>query len=71
MRTTKRPRSYVPKHWLLVLRPVLAYNAPRDAYVLRGVGKQVGPVLRPDRRLTREQPVDGIDYRRRGRASLA
>jgi hypothetical protein len=32
---------------LTVLKPVLRYSASRDAYVLRGVGNRVGPVLRP------------------------
>jgi len=28
------------------LRPLLRYSAGRDAYVLRGIGRRVGPVLR-------------------------
>jgi hypothetical protein len=71
LRTARRPRRYVPKHWLLVLAPVFAYNHPRDAYVVRGVGTRFGPVLRYDRRVRREQPVDGIDFRRRRRPSVA
>ena len=52
----------------MLLQPVFAYNHSRDAYVLRGVGRHLGPVLRPDRRVGREQP-EGAD--RRGRASIA
>jgi hypothetical protein len=44
------------------MRPVLRYSAPRDAYVLRGVGSRRGPVLRIDRRSPR--PFDGVDRRR-------
>ena len=33
-----------------MLRPILRYSHVRDAYVLRGVGSSVGPVLRVDRR---------------------
>lgn len=55
MRTVRRPRRYVAKHWLLVLRPLFAYNFTRDAYVLRGVGRHHGPVLRSERRTHRER----------------
>jgi hypothetical protein len=34
--------------------PLFTYNFSRDAYVLRAVGKRVGPVLREDRRTHRE-----------------
>jgi hypothetical protein len=62
---TRRPRHYVARHWLLLVRPLLRYSRGRDAYVLRIVGGRYGPVLRPDRRLTREpRPFDGIDRRR-------
>jgi hypothetical protein len=50
MRTVKRPRRYIARHWLLLGRPILRYSEPRDAYVLRVVGRQWGPVLRADRR---------------------
>ena len=69
LRTVKRPRRYVAKHRLVLLAPLFGYNYSRDAYVLRVVGRYVGPVLRPDRRTRRERPVDGAD--RRGRTSLA
>jgi hypothetical protein len=39
----------------VILTPVFGYNHARDAYVLRGVGRHVGPVLRPDRRTRRER----------------
>jgi hypothetical protein len=50
MRSAVRPRRYVARHWLLLLRPLLRYSATRDAFVLRFVGRSVGPVLRVDRR---------------------
>jgi hypothetical protein len=64
MRTTKRPRRYVARHWLLLMRPFLRYSAVRDAYVLRAVGRHAGPVLRVDRRPRRPQPFDGVERRR-------
>jgi hypothetical protein len=65
MRSTRRPRRYVARHWLVVMRPLLRYSTSRDAYVLRAVGRDIGPVLRVDRRPRRPQPFDGIDRRRR------
>ena len=53
MRTVKRPRRYVPRRWITVGRPILRYSEPRDAYVLRVVGRKWGPVLRSDRRRPR------------------
>ncbi|HSZ05383.1 MAG TPA: hypothetical protein VK778_09300 [Solirubrobacteraceae bacterium] len=61
MRTVKRPRRYLARHWLALLRPVLRYSAARDAYVLRVVGRHVGPVLRVDRR--RRRAFDGVERR--------
>jgi hypothetical protein len=55
VRAVKRPRRYVAKHWLLLLRPLFTYNFSRDAYVLRGVGRHFGPVLRCERRTHRER----------------
>ncbi len=64
VRTVKRPRRYVARHWLLLMRPFLRYSASRDAYVLRVVGRRVGPVLRANRRLTRRaRTFDGVDRR--------
>ena len=64
MRTVKRPRRYVPRPWLVALTPLMRYSESRDAYVLRLVGRQIGPVLRPDRRPRRPQPFDGVERRR-------
>ncbi|MGO9248036.1 MAG: hypothetical protein ACLQQB_08710 [Solirubrobacteraceae bacterium] len=67
MPTAVRPRRYVARHWLLILRPVLRYSVTRDAYVLRLAGNSTGPVLRPDRRSRRRgrrEPFDGVDRRR-------
>ncbi len=46
------------------MRPLLRFSAPRNAYVLRGVGRQFGPVLRADRRLVRRREFDGVERRR-------
>jgi hypothetical protein len=54
VRTVKRPRRYVARHWLLLSSPLFTYNFNRDAHVLRGIGKHVGPVLLEDRRRQRE-----------------
>ncbi|MCW3017860.1 MAG: hypothetical protein JWN10_168 [Solirubrobacterales bacterium] len=62
MRTVKRPRRYLARHWLLLARPLLRYSAVRDAYVLRGVGRRMGPVLREDRR--HRQSFEGVERRR-------
>ncbi len=59
MRSASRPRRYVARHWLLPIRPLLRYSATRDAYVLRLVGRRVGPVLRIDRRSRRRSRRDG------------
>ncbi len=50
MRTVRRPRHYLARHWLMLMKPALRYSVSRDAYVLRGVGHRYGPVLRTDRR---------------------
>jgi len=69
MRSAVRPRRYVARGWLLILRPVLRYSATRDAYVLRGLGNSTGPVLRVDRRRRRRQePFTGTDRRGVGAA---
>jgi hypothetical protein len=47
-----------------MLNPVLRYSYSRDAYVLRAVGRSLGPVLRPDRRIRRARPLDGVERRR-------
>lgn len=63
MRAVKRPRRYVARHWLLMLRPLLRYSRARDAYVLRAIGNDYGPVLRVERRVVRLRPTDGIERR--------
>jgi hypothetical protein len=45
MRTTPRPRHRVHPVVLALLRPALRYSYTREAYVLRGVGNQRGPVF--------------------------
>ena len=67
MRTVKRPRRYLARHWLVLMRPVLRYSVSRDAYVLRGLGARVGPVVRLDRRLAgprNPRTFDGVERRR-------
>lgn len=49
----------------MALRPALRYSFARDAYVLRGIGRRTGPVLRPDRRRSAESPFEGVDRRAR------
>jgi hypothetical protein len=66
MRIYERPRRYLPRHWLLLLKPLFRYSTSRRAYVLRLVGEKTGPVLRPDRRAKRQPRVNARD--RRGRA---
>lgn len=66
MRTVRRPRHYVGRHWLALMRPFLRYSRSRNAYVLRVVGRRTGPVLRADRR--HGGSWDGFDRRRHGRA---
>ena len=46
VRSTPRSRRYVAPWVLTVLRPLFTYNQHRDAYILRGVGRRTGPVLR-------------------------
>jgi hypothetical protein len=65
VRTTPRTRRYVAPRLLRALRPVFVYNHNRDAYILRAVGKRIGPVLRSseDRRersgrFEREAPAE-------------
>jgi len=59
MRSERRTRRYVQRHWLTLLWPVMRYSNSRNAYVLRGVGRRVGPVLRVERRhMTLYRPVE-------------
>jgi hypothetical protein len=63
MRTVQRPRRYVSGRQLLMMRPLLRYSPSRRAYVLRGVGRHVGPVLRVDRRPPDSPPFEGSERR--------
>jgi len=57
-------RRYVAKNALLLARPFYRYSYSRDAFVLRGVGRSVGPVLRLDRRRRRNgRASDGVERR--------
>ena len=65
LRAKPRRRRHVAPWVLRVLRPVFVYNHNRDAYILRAVGKRIGPVLRsrddvPPRtgRFDREAPAE-------------
>jgi len=69
MRATKRTRRYIASHWLFLLKPMFRYDSNRRAYILRGVGNRVGPVLRVDRRVRRKRTAEGAE--RRGRPSTA
>jgi hypothetical protein len=69
MRTVKRPRRYVAPRLITFTRPVLRYSQPRDAYVLRVVGRKWGPVLRPERR--GESHLEGGTERRSSHARVA
>jgi hypothetical protein len=66
MRTVRRKRHYIARHWLLLLRPAFRYSHSRDAYVLRGVGATYGPVLRAERRHQIPDRFDGVDRRHAG-----
>jgi hypothetical protein len=46
-----------------MLSLVFRYSYSRDAYILRVVGGRVGPVLRAERRVRRQRPIEG-DRRR-------
>ena len=50
MRTAPRPRRSVSPKVVKIASPLFRYSQTRDAYVLRGVGDRIGPVLRTPRR---------------------
>jgi hypothetical protein len=50
---TPRPRREVGSVTLTMLRPLFRYSPMRDAYIVRGVGKSVGPVLVERPRMSR------------------
>jgi len=43
-----RPRRIVDDKTLRLLRPILRYSRTRRAWVLRGVGNHIDPVLKRD-----------------------
>ena len=47
----------------MLLRPLFRYSYSRDAFVLRLIGRSLGPVLRPDRRLRAKRSFEGIERR--------
>lgn len=63
MRSIPRPRHYIARPWIWLATPLLRYSVSRDAYVLRGVGNSMGPVLRPDRRSHDQSRWDGVERR--------
>jgi hypothetical protein len=67
LRAKPRPRRHVAPWVLSAVRPLFVYNHNRDAYILRAVGKRIGPVLRsrdeaPPRtgRFDREAPAEEL-----------
>jgi hypothetical protein len=50
MTRAPRPRQYLSRVKIALLRPLFRYSKPRNAYVLRIVGSTRGPVLCRDRR---------------------
>jgi hypothetical protein len=64
MRTARRPRRYIAPSLFVILRPAFRYSRSRDAFVLRGLGSSIGPVMRVDRRSQQHQ-FRGADRRQR------
>jgi hypothetical protein len=64
MRLTRRPRRYVNARLLVLLAPMFRYSRTRDAYVMRVVGRRLGPVLRVERRRRRATGYSGPERRR-------
>ena len=62
VREVPRERRYMSRASLTVLSPLFRHSLTRDAYVLRGVGNRLGPVLREERR-RHKLPIDGPDRR--------
>jgi hypothetical protein len=50
MRMERRTRHYVARRWLVLLTPIMRFSGSRNAYVLRLVGRKLGPVLKLERR---------------------
>jgi hypothetical protein len=59
----QRPRHYVSRPALALVRPLFRYSLSRDAYVMRVIGNSRGPVLRRERRNT-EREHAGPERRR-------
>ncbi len=68
MASIGRPRQYVSAARLYAMFPLLRFSYERGAYVLRFVGESHGPVLRKDRRRSRQE-FTGPD-RREGAVDL-
>jgi hypothetical protein len=68
VRTAPRTRHYVSPGTLTLCRPVLAFDYAREAYILRGIGGRLGPVLREDRRRGSSQKARYKGPERRGGA---
>jgi hypothetical protein len=45
------------------MRPVFRYSQTRQAFVLRGVGSSLGPVLRVERRTRASRSFEGAERR--------
>ena len=60
-----RPRRFVSRGAIVLLRPFFRFSSSRDAYVLRLIGDTHGPVLRPERRRV-HRAYDGPERRRAG-----
>jgi hypothetical protein len=58
-----RPRHYVSRTTIALVRPLFRYSLSRDAYVLRVIGNSRGPVLRRERR-SQEREHAGPERRR-------
>jgi hypothetical protein len=66
VRTVPRTRHYVSPGALTLCRPMLSFDYAREAYVLRGIGGRIGPVLREDRRRRRSSSNGYEGAERRG-----
>jgi hypothetical protein len=56
MRTTPRRRRQISQARLRWIRPFFRHSYTRDAFVLRGVGRHVGPVFQVSHRAPRSRP---------------
>jgi hypothetical protein len=60
-----RPRHQVPQWALLILRPAFRYSRSRDAWILRGFGSSLGPVV-----CRRTDAIPRSEWQLRGAAAL-